>query len=61
MIEFEVTLRDRHNEYHQTYTMTEEQAAATGDRHLMEQVVEQTMRGVIQQWRVPGSGTEGAE
>lgn len=54
MIEFEVTLRDGRDEFTKTFMMTHEQAAATGDRHLMERVVEQTVDSVVQEWRVPG-------
>lgn len=55
MIEFEVTLRDRNGEHNRVYQMTEEEAAATGDRHLMERVSELVLQDVIQEWRVPGS------
>ena len=55
MIEFEVTLRDRNVEINRGYYMTEEQAAATGDRELLETVSKLVLQDVIQEWRVPGS------
>jgi hypothetical protein len=51
MIEFEITLRDTFGEHTRTYQITEEEAARTGDRELLEQISELVLDDIIRNWR----------